>query len=212
MLNAASEFLYLNWCYGIYIYIFLHLCTVYVEHISLKKQALLLEEVQKLNRENSEKSEKSDPLLTTEHLDVEAGAPPEDQPDQADQPEVPVGSLAESHCEDCQVAEILEIVEVIDQGEADDKQAKVKLEENNEDAVKESEDASTLVEEKTEEVVTVEEEAPEPGPAPEEEKDLTPIWYLRLQFNTRRMIKCLSMEKFECSHVMVPIWQQYFLL
>lgn len=138
----------------------------HVETISMKKQALLLEEVQKLNRENSEKS---DPLLTTEHLDVEAGAPPEDQ-----KAEVPVCTSVDSLCEDSLIAETLEIVEVVDQGQLDDKQAEVKLEETLEDVVKESEDTSVMAEEINKEVVSLEEEAPELIAATEDEKESTP--------------------------------------
>lgn len=134
----------------------------YVENISLKKQALILEEVQKLNLENSEKS---DPLLTTEHLDVEAGAPPEDQ-----QPEVTVCDSVDSLCEDARVAENLKIVEVVDQVEAEDKQAELKLEENEDDVVKEIEDASTTAEE----VLPLKEEVPELSAAPQDEKESTP--------------------------------------
>lgn len=136
----------------------------------MKKQALLLEEVQKLNRENAEKS---DLQLTPEHLDVEAGAPAEDQ-----QPEASVCSSVDSPCEDSPVVENLEIVEVVDQENVDDKQAEVKPEENDEDAVKDSEDASARAEEINQEVVTVEptleEEAPELRAGPEDEKDTTP--------------------------------------
>lgn len=134
-----------------------------------------MKEVQKLNLENSEKS---DPLLTTEHLDVEAGAPPEDQ-----QPEVtvcvPVDSLCEeslceeSLCEDSQVADNLEIVEVVDRVEIEDKQAELKPEENKDDVVKEVEDASTTAEEKKQEVLPLEEEVPELSAAPDE-KESTP--------------------------------------
>lgn len=134
----------------------------YVENISLKKQALILEEVQKLNLENSEKS---DPLLTTEHLDVEAGAPPEDQ-----QPEVTVCDSVDSLCEDARVAENLKIVEVADQVEVEDKQAELKSEENENDVVKEIEDASTTAEE----VLPLKEEVPELSAAPQHEKESTP--------------------------------------
>lgn len=132
------------------------------EHISLKKQALILEEVQKLNLENSEKS---DTLLTTEHLDVEAGALPEDQ-----QPEVTVcGSV------DSRVAESLEIVEVVDQVEVEVEQPRdLKPEENEFDVVKEIEDASTTAKEKNQEVLPLEEEVPELSAAPENEKESTP--------------------------------------
>lgn len=137
-----------------------------VEHISLKKQALILEEVQKLNLENSEKS---DPLLTTEHVDVEAGAPPEDQ-----QPEVTVCGSVDFLCEESQVAESLEIVEVVDRVEVEDKQPELKPEENEDDVVKEIEDASTTAEEKKQEVLPLEEEVPELSAAPENEKESTP--------------------------------------
>ncbi|XP_070701885.1 myosin light chain kinase 2, skeletal/cardiac muscle isoform X2 [Pempheris klunzingeri] len=64
------------------------------ENISLKKQVLLLEEVQKLNRENAEKSG-----LTPGYLDLEAGVPPKDQ-----QPEAPACNLVDYLREDSQVA------------------------------------------------------------------------------------------------------------
>lgn len=121
-----------------------------------------MEEVQKLNLENSEKS---DPLLTTEHLDVEAGAPPEDQ-----QPEVTVCDSVDSLCEDARVAENLKIVEVADQVEVEDKQAELKSEENENDVVKEIEDASTTAEE----VLPLKEEVPELSAAPQHEKESTP--------------------------------------
>lgn len=47
----------------------------FVDTVSLRKQALLLEEVQKLNRENAEKSLHQ---LTPGSLDLEAGVSPED--------------------------------------------------------------------------------------------------------------------------------------
>ncbi|XP_053186588.1 myosin light chain kinase 3 [Scomber japonicus] len=46
------------------------------DHIPLKKQVLLLEEVQKLNQGNAEKSGHQ---ITPGHLDLEAGVPPKDQ-------------------------------------------------------------------------------------------------------------------------------------
>lgn len=122
--------------------------------------------MQKLNRENEEKS---GPQLTPEHLVVEAGAPPEDQ-----QPEASVCSSVDSPCEDSPVVENLEIIEVVDQQNVDDKQAEVKPEENDEDAVKDSEDASARTEEINQEVAPLEEEAPELCAAPEDEKDTTP--------------------------------------
>lgn len=66
-----------------------------VEHISHKKQALLLEEVQKLNRENSEKSGQQ---ITPGYLDLEAGMPPKDQ-----EPDASAGSLVDYLDEDSQV-------------------------------------------------------------------------------------------------------------
>lgn len=151
-------------CYVLFISDARRLC--FVENISLKKQALLLEEVQKLNRENAEKS---GPLQTPEHLDVEAGAPPEDQ-----QPQASACSSVDSPCEDSPVVENLEIVEVVDQQNVDDKQAEVKPEEKDEDAVKDSEDAPETAEDLNQEVVPLEEEAPELRAAPEDEKDTTP--------------------------------------
>lgn len=125
-----------------------------------------MEEVQKLNLENSEKS---DPLLTTEHLDVEAGEPPEDQ-----QPEVTVCSSVDSLCEDSQVAENLEIVEVVNQVEVEDKQAELKPEEKKVDVVKEIEDASTTADEKKQQILPLKEEVPDLSAAPEDEKESTP--------------------------------------
>ncbi|TWW73860.1 Myosin light chain kinase family member 4 [Takifugu flavidus] len=136
------------------------------ENISLKKQALLLEEVQKLNRENVEKS---DLQPTPEHLDAEAGASPEDQ-----QPEAPVCSVIDSLCEDSPVVENLQIIEVVDQEKVDDKQAEVKPEEKDEEVVPEHEDTSTTAEEITQEVVTAEEKAAELRTPPEDKIDPTP--------------------------------------
>lgn len=166
MLNAASDLLW--WKYIQFIYYILLIsdawCVLFAENISLKKQALLLEEVQKLNRENAEKSEP-----TPEHLDAEAGAPPEDQ-----QPEAPVCSLVDSPCEVSPVEENLQIVEVVDQGEVDNKQAEVKPEEKDEAVVQEREDTSTTAEEITQEVVTAEEKAAELRTPPEDKIDPTP--------------------------------------
>lgn len=146
------------WCFFFFL--------INVENISLKKEALILEEVQKLNLENSEKS---DPLLTTEYLAVEAGAHPEDQ-----QPEVTVCSLVDSLCENSRIAENLEIVEVVDQVEVEDKQAELKPKENEYDVVKETEDASTTAEEKKQEVLPLKEDVPELSAAPGDEKESTP--------------------------------------
>ena len=75
---------------------------IFLESISLKKQALLLEEVHKLNRENTEKS--------GQHLDQEVGVPCKDQePDTCSL----VDYLHEVSL--VAVAENLEIVEVVGQ-------------------------------------------------------------------------------------------------
>ncbi|KAG8014198.1 Myosin light chain kinase family member 4 [Nibea albiflora] len=74
-----------------------------------KKQVLLLEEVQKLNRENAEKSGQQ---LTTGYLDLEAGVPPKDQI-----PDVPAPSLVDYLREDSQVAEKEEVVEEVSEEE-----------------------------------------------------------------------------------------------
>ncbi|XP_019955170.2 myosin light chain kinase 2, skeletal/cardiac muscle isoform X1 [Paralichthys olivaceus] len=67
------------------------------DNISLKKQVLLLEEVQKLNRENVEKS---DHQLTPGYLDLEAGVSPKDQ-----QLDASTCNLVDYLQEDSQVAE-----------------------------------------------------------------------------------------------------------
>ncbi|KAM9323336.1 uncharacterized protein mylk4a [Pholidichthys leucotaenia] len=74
------------------------------EHISVKKQALLLHEVQKLNRENSEKSAFQ---LIDSHLDLEAGVSLKEQ-----QSSPPACSLVDYLLEDSQVnvAEKCEVV------------------------------------------------------------------------------------------------------
>lgn len=76
----------------------------FVEHISLKKQALLLEEVQKLNQENVEKSGQQ---LSSGHLDLEAGVSPEDE-----QRDPTACSLVDYQCEESQPEEKIEAVEV----------------------------------------------------------------------------------------------------
>ncbi|XP_039998880.1 myosin light chain kinase 2, skeletal/cardiac muscle isoform X2 [Xiphias gladius] len=146
------------------------------DNISLKKQVLLLEEVQKLNRENAEKS---GPQLTPGYLDLEAGVPPEDQ-----QPDVPACNLVDSLLEDSQVAESREDVEAVSEEEAGEtvpegeavvteKEPKLDVE----DAVKETEDEKLEVaEEKKEEEASVAEEitkAPELPAAHHNEKEPT---------------------------------------
>lgn len=89
------------------------------EHISLKKQALLLEEVQKLNQENAEKSGQQ---LLSGHLDLEAGVSPEDE-----QRDLPACSLVDYQCEESRPEEKLEAVEVAT--EAEEVEEKVQIEE-----------------------------------------------------------------------------------
>lgn len=120
-----------------------------------------MEEVQNLNLENLGKS---DQLLSTVHLDVEAG---EDA-----QPEVTICGSVDFLCEDSQVAENLEIVEVVHQVEVEDKEKELKLEEIEED-LKEIEDASTA-EEKKQGVLPLKEEVPKLSAAPEDIKESTP--------------------------------------
>lgn len=87
----------------------------FVENVSLKKQVLLLEEVQKLNRENAEKSGQP---LTSRYPDLEAGVPPKDE-----QPDTPTCSLVDYLREDTQVAvaEKLEVVEAVSEEEYGEK-------------------------------------------------------------------------------------------
>lgn len=73
---------------------YLILCGFLVDNISPKKQALLLEEVQKLNKENAEKSGQ---LFTP--LDLESGVAPEDE-----QAEAPTCNLLDYEHEDFQAA------------------------------------------------------------------------------------------------------------
>ncbi|XP_068427505.1 myosin light chain kinase 2, skeletal/cardiac muscle isoform X2 [Clinocottus analis] len=118
------------------------------ENISLKKQVLLLEEVQKLNRNNAEKS----------GLDLEAGVSPKDQ-----QPDAPACKMVDYQREDSQVAadekhEVVEAVreegvgEKVDEDEAEETEKEPKL--DVEDVLKEK-----LPEEKKEDVDVPEEAA-----------------------------------------------------
>ncbi|TKS79761.1 Myosin light chain kinase family member 4 [Collichthys lucidus] len=107
-----------------------------------KKQVLLLEEVQKLNSENAEKSGQ---LHTTGYLDLEAGVPPKDQ-----KPDAPAPSSVDYLREDSQVAEKDEEVE-----------EEESVEETEEEEVTEEEptlDVEDGVKEKEEETLTVQEE------------------------------------------------------
>lgn len=124
----------------------------FVENVSLKKQVLLLEEVQKLNRENAEKSGQP---LTSRYPDLEAGVPPKDQ-----QPDTPTCSLVDYLREDTQVAvaEKLEVVEAVSEEEYGEK---VKAE------------AITIAEKKPKPVVegVVNEKEEDDLPEPEEKKE-----------------------------------------
>ncbi|XP_030259097.1 myosin light chain kinase 3 isoform X5 [Sparus aurata] len=126
------------------------------ENVSLKKQALLLEEVQKLNKENVEKSGQQ---LTPGHLDLEAGVPPKDQ-----LPDASACNLVDFLREDSQKDEVVEatseemVGEKVQQAEAlvTEKEPELEVE----DVVKEKEEEKLPVaEEKKEEVISSEEEA-----------------------------------------------------
>lgn len=128
----------------------------FVENVSLKKQALLLEEVQKLNKENAEKSGQQ---LTPGHLDLEAGVPPKDQ-----LPDASACNLVDFLREDSQKDEVVEatseemVGEKVQQAEAlvTEKEPELEVE----DVVKEKEEEKLPVaEEKKEEVISSEEEA-----------------------------------------------------
>ncbi|XP_008301306.1 myosin light chain kinase 3 isoform X2 [Stegastes partitus] len=75
------------------------------DNISLKKQVLLLEEVQKLNRENAEKSGHQ---LAPGYLDLEAGVSPKDQ-----KADGPACNLVDFLREDSRVAETPEVAEAV---------------------------------------------------------------------------------------------------
>ncbi|XP_023126249.2 myosin light chain kinase 2, skeletal/cardiac muscle isoform X2 [Amphiprion ocellaris] len=144
------------------------------ENISLKKQALLLEEVQKLNRENAEKSGHQ---LTPGYLDLEAGVPPKDQ--KADDPESNLvdflredshDAVADKHEAVCEEEEVGEKVPE-EEATATEKDAKPDVE----DAVKQKEEEK-LPEIKEEVPVSASEESaevPETPPSQEVEKEVT---------------------------------------
>ncbi|XP_035490682.1 myosin light chain kinase 2, skeletal/cardiac muscle isoform X2 [Scophthalmus maximus] len=79
------------------------------DNISMKKQVLLLQEVQKLNRANTEKS---DHQLTTGYLDLEAGVSPKDQ-----QLNASGCNLVDYLREDSEAAESHEVVEALSEEE-----------------------------------------------------------------------------------------------
>ncbi len=123
---------------------------------------LLLEEVQKLNRENAEKSGHQ---LTPGNLDLEAGVSPKDQ-----RPDAPACYLVDYLREDSQVAvtEKHEVVEAIGEEEVVEK----KVQEEEEAAVTEKElklDVEDVVKEKEEEKPHVPEEKKEEVASPTEE-------------------------------------------
>ncbi|XP_068594315.1 myosin light chain kinase 2, skeletal/cardiac muscle isoform X2 [Cebidichthys violaceus] len=135
------------------------------ENITLKKQVLLLDEVQKLNRENAEKS--GHHQLTPGNLDLEAGVSPKDQ-----QPDSPACKMVDSMREDSQAAadEKRKVVEAVSEEGVGEKvkEALTEKEPNLdvEDVVKE-EEKEKLPEEKKEEV------APELPAAHKDEKEQT---------------------------------------
>lgn len=122
---------------------------------------LLLEEVQKLNRENAEKSGHQ---LTPGNLDLEAGVSPKDQ-----RPDAPACYLVDYLREDSQVAvaEKHEVVEAVSEEEVVEK--KVKEEEEVEAAVTEKPDVEDVVKEKEEEKLHVPEEKKEEVASPAED-------------------------------------------
>ncbi|XP_042354375.1 myosin light chain kinase 2, skeletal/cardiac muscle isoform X2 [Plectropomus leopardus] len=138
------------------------------ENISLKKQALLLEEVQKLNKENAEKSGQQ---LTPGYLDLEAGVSPKDQ-----QPDTSTQNLVDYLREDSQAAVVKkdEVAEAASEEEGGEKvhEAAVTEKEPKLDKVKEKK-KEKLPEEKEKEVTSPDKEAakaPELPAAREDEK------------------------------------------
>lgn len=128
---------------------------------------MLLEEVQKLNQENAEKSDRQ---FTTGYLDLEVGPPAKGQ-----QPDAPACSLVDYLREDSQVAENDEVVEAVSQGEVGAKEeAEVHL--DKEDTAKERKE-DIAPEGTNEDVISPEKEAPEPSAALEEETDSDPTRY-----------------------------------
>lgn len=153
-----------------------------VDHVSLKKQVLLLEEVQKLNRENAEKSGHQ---ITPEHLDLEAGVPPKDQLLDA-----PGCNLVDYLREDSQVSkdekhelveeageEVEEVVEKVPVEDAAITEEEPKL--DVEDVVKETDEGQQAVqEEKKEEEASAGEEVAETPELPDADDDQKEPTYL----------------------------------
>ncbi|XP_044076520.1 myosin light chain kinase 2, skeletal/cardiac muscle isoform X2 [Siniperca chuatsi] len=146
------------------------------ENISLKKQVLLLEEVQKLNQENAEKSGHQ---LTPGYLDLEAGVSPKDR-----QPDAPACYLYLREDSQVAAAEKLEAVEAVSEEEVGEKvhEAEAAVTEEDpkpdvEDQVKENDEEKLYVpEEKKEEVASPAEEVAKTSEFPaahDAEKELT---------------------------------------
>lgn len=133
-----------------------------VENISSKKQVLFLEEVQKLNRENVEKSGHQ---LTSGCPDLEAGGSPQDQ-----QPDAPASNLLDYLREDekHKVVEAVSEEGVVAEAAVTEKETKHDVE----DVVEEKE---KLPEEERGEVTSPDGEAkaPELPAAHEDEKEQT---------------------------------------
>ncbi|XP_076601619.1 uncharacterized protein mylk4a [Chaetodon auriga] len=135
------------------------------ENIPLKKQVLLLEEVQKLNRENAEKSGQE---LIPGHLDLEAGVSPKDQ-----QPDASVCYLVDYLREDAQVAVAKKdkVVEAVSEEGVGEKVQEVEAEKEAKLDVKEKEEEKLPVPEEKEEAVSPDEEAAEAPEVPAVQED-----------------------------------------
>ncbi|XP_023010389.1 uncharacterized protein mylk4a isoform X3 [Maylandia zebra] len=144
------------------------------EHISLKKQILLLEEVQKLNRENAEKSGQQ---ITLGFRDLEAGVPLKDQ-----EPDASASSLVDYLQEDSQVdiAEKNEDVEAVSEEESGEKVpedvTEKELKPSVENLGKQKEEEKLEVQEdKEEKGVSAAEEDSGLSTSPDKKKEATPI-------------------------------------
>nr|XP_046265323.1 myosin light chain kinase 3 isoform X2 [Scatophagus argus] len=143
------------------------------ENISLKKQMLLLQEVQKLNRENTEKSGQQ---LTLGFMDLEAGVPPKEQ-----QPDAPACNLVNYLREDSQLAvvekdevagavikeEVVEKVQEAEEVTVAEKEPKLDVEEREEEKL-------PVIEEKKEEIVSLDEDEKEQTATSDDQKDASP--------------------------------------
>ncbi|CAI5641081.1 unnamed protein product [Oreochromis niloticus] len=144
------------------------------EHISLKKQILLLEEVQKLNRENAEKSGQQ---ITLGFRDLEAGVPPKDK-----EPDASASSLVDYLQEDSQVdiAEKNEDVEAVTEEESGEKVPEDVTEKELKPSVEnlgkqEEEEKLEVQEDKEEKGVSAAEEDSGLPSSPDNKKEATPI-------------------------------------